>query len=102
MGTVLRDAILADIDPPGVETSDLRLDGGQIVARGPLVAAQPGDEVIDCDGVVVLPGFVNGHTHLYSSLAVGMPPPSRAPRNFLEVLQFIWCSFELFIGQLEN
>src|SRR5438552_1164716 len=90
IATVLQNAILVDIDPPNVETGDLRMDGGRIVERGPLVRVQPGDDVIDCKGVVVLPGLVNGHTHLYSSLAVGMPPPPRTPRSFLEILQFVW------------
>ena len=37
-----------------------------------------------------MPGLVNGHTHLYSALAAGMPAPPRPPRNFHEILQFIW------------
>jgi cytosine/adenosine deaminase-related metal-dependent hydrolase len=32
---------------------------------------------------VLMPGFVNGHTHLYSALAAGMPPP-KSPTNFHE------------------
>ena len=35
-----------------------------------------------------MPGLVNGHTHLYSTLAAGMPAP-RQPKNFHEILQFI-------------
>ncbi len=49
-----------------------------------------GDEVIDCGGAVVMPGMVNGHTHLYSALAVGMPSPPKQPKNFLEILQLVW------------
>jgi putative selenium metabolism protein SsnA len=37
-----------------------------------------------------LPGFVCAHTHLYSSLARGMPPPAEAPRNFVEILERVW------------
>ena len=51
---------------------------------------QPGDEIVDCGGAVLMPGLVNGHTHLYSALAAGMPAPPRPPRNFHEILQFIW------------
>jgi len=37
-----------------------------------------------------MPGLVNGHTHLYSALAAGMPAPPQTPKNFHEILQFIW------------
>lgn len=90
MGIVLKNALLADLDPPRVEVGELRIDGDRITARREQVAPQAGDEVVDCGGAVVLPGMVNGHTHLYSALAVGMPPPPRIPRNFLEILQLIW------------
>lgn len=37
------------------------------------------------------PGFVNAHTHVYSGLApFGMPVPSAAPANFVEILERIW------------
>ncbi|HTQ41074.1 MAG TPA: amidohydrolase family protein [Pirellulales bacterium] len=89
MPLVLQNAVLCDIDPPRVEAGNLRIDGGKIVARGN-VKPSAGDEVIDCGGAVLLPGLVNGHTHLYSALAVGMPAPPRAPKNFLEILQLVW------------
>jgi len=90
MGIVLDNAILADIDPPRVELGSLWIDGGRIVERGKSASRETGDEVVDCGGAVVLPGLVNGHTHLYSALAVGMPPPPRPPENFQEILQLIW------------
>lgn len=90
MAILLRDALLCDYDPPAVERADLRIAEGRIVARGARLRREPGDECIDCGGAVVLPGLVNGHTHLYSALAVGMPPPSHAPRNFREILERIW------------
>jgi len=35
--------------------------------------------------------MINAHTHLYSALIpCGVPPPERAPRNFLETLETIW------------
>ena len=89
MSIVLHNAILVDLDPPGVESGGLYIEGERIVARGS-VTSLAADESIDCGGAVVLPGLVNGHTHLYSALAVGMPPPPRVPRNFLEILQLVW------------
>lgn len=39
---------------------------------------------------LTLPGFVCAHTHLYSSLARGMPQPAEPPRTFVEILERIW------------
>jgi putative selenium metabolism protein SsnA len=37
-----------------------------------------------------MPGLVNSHTHLYSSLSRGMPAPTSPPKNFPEILHKIW------------
>ena len=63
---------------------------GRLLRVGADVVAAPGDEIVDCGGAVLMPGLVNGHTHLYSALAAGMPAPPRPPRNFHEILKFIW------------
>ncbi len=90
MATFFQNASLVQLDPPSVESGNLRVADGLIVGVGKNVSAAPGDEVVECDGAVLMPGFVNGHTHLYSALAAGMPVPLRQPRNFYEILQFIW------------
>jgi putative selenium metabolism protein SsnA len=90
MPTFFRDALLVQLDPPWVERGNLRVAGDQIVAVSEAAVAAPGDEIVDCAGAVLMPGLVNGHTHLYSALAAGMPAPPRQPRNFHEILQFIW------------
>ncbi|HEX3598597.1 MAG TPA: amidohydrolase family protein [Lacipirellulaceae bacterium] len=90
MATFFHNTLLVQLDPPRVEAGNLRAADGVIAAVGPEVATQSGDEAVDCDGAVLMPGLVNGHTHLYSALAAGMPAPPRQPRNFLEILQLIW------------
>jgi putative selenium metabolism protein SsnA len=90
MSTVFRNATLVELDPPRVERGDLRQQDGRIVAIGHGVAAESHDETVDCDGAVLMPGLVNGHTHLYSALAVGMPAPPKAPSNFHEILRYVW------------
>jgi putative selenium metabolism protein SsnA len=90
MATFFRDALLVQLDPPRVEVGNLRVADGRIAAVGTKALAASGDEVVDCAGAVLMPGLVNGHTHLYSALAPGMPPPPRTPRDFHEILQFIW------------
>ena len=90
MATFFRNATLVQLDPPSVESGNLRQENGVVTAVGAGAKPQAGDEVIECGGAVLMPGLVNGHTHLYSALAAGMPPPPRAPSNFHEILRFIW------------
>lgn len=90
MSIALTNAMLLDYDPPRIRNGGLVLNGATIAAAGPDVASTGDHELIDCGGAVVMPGLVNGHTHLYSALATGMPPPPRAPRNFHEILELIW------------
>jgi putative selenium metabolism protein SsnA len=72
--------------------ADLVVDGDHIVsvAGSPAPADDARIESIDCTGRLVLPGLALGHTHLYSALALGMPPPSTAPRDFPEILARVW------------
>jgi 5-methylthioadenosine/S-adenosylhomocysteine deaminase len=53
------------------ETVGLRCEGGTIVAIGPEVAAQPGEETIDAAGAPLVPALVNGHTHAAMTLFRG-------------------------------
>jgi cytosine/adenosine deaminase-related metal-dependent hydrolase len=50
--------------------------------------------VIDCRGKYITKAFANGHHHAYSALATGMPSPAITPRNFREILQFIWWNLD--------
>jgi putative selenium metabolism protein SsnA len=90
MATFFRDALLAQLSPAKVEAGNLRVAEGRIAELGQNAKSQPGDEIVECSGAVLLPGLVNGHTHLYSALAAGMPAPTKQPRNFHEILQYIW------------
>ena len=87
---LLQDATVATLDPPRVERASLRIEGERILERGPALAPAEGEEVLDLEGALVLPGFVNAHTHLYSALARGMPGPGEPPRTFVEILEKVW------------
>jgi len=87
---LLRNATVATLDPPRVEKASLRIDGERIAERGPSLVPAAGEEVLDLEGALVLPGLVNAHTHLYSALARGMPGPAEPPRTFVEILERVW------------
>ncbi|MBZ5620941.1 MAG: putative aminohydrolase SsnA [Acidobacteriia bacterium] len=50
----------------------------------------PQSEVVDAHGKLMMPALINGHTHLYSTLARGISLPGRPPRNFKEILKKLW------------
>jgi putative selenium metabolism protein SsnA len=87
---LLKGATLVALDPLAAGQADLRLSEGRVVERAAALEASPGEEVVGLAGTVVLPGLVNAHTHLYSALARGMPPPAEAPRTFVEILERVW------------
>ena len=78
-------------DPPlrytGVRiTDDLITD----VAENELLKSKyPDDEVVDAPGMILAPGFVNAHTHIYGVLAHGIPL-DRAPSGFWPFLEEFW------------
>ena len=90
MSTLLKNCFLLTLDPPSAGKGDLRIEGGAIAASGESLTVLEGDEVVDLEGKIVIPGMVCAHTHLYSSLARGMDRPKRRPKNFLEILRRIW------------
>ena len=57
-------------------------------------SALPNDEVIDCTGKYVTKSFACGHHHVYSALARGMNAPKKQPRNFYEILKYIWWTLD--------
>lgn len=47
----------------GDHVDDIRIRDGVIIARGPLTA-EVGEQIIDAEGLIALPGLVDLHTHL--------------------------------------
>ncbi|MHA2053305.1 MAG: amidohydrolase family protein [Candidatus Hodarchaeales archaeon] len=48
------------------------------------------DTEIDCKDIVIFPGFICAHTHLYSALLRGAPMNISPPTDFTQNLQRIW------------
>lgn len=47
----------------GVAYADLGVEGSKIARLCARIDPQPGDEVLDATGLLVFPGFIDGHTH---------------------------------------
>lgn len=89
-GTLLRNALCTSFDGRPPLYGDVRVEGDLIAAVGQHLSAETGDSVEDLHGALLMPGLVCAHTHLYSSLSRGMPPPATAPESFPEILASIW------------
>ncbi len=64
MGSLLiRDALVIDGTGRPPFPADVAVDGGVITQLGRRLARSPGSGVIDADGLVLAPGFVDLHTH---------------------------------------
>jgi 5-methylthioadenosine/S-adenosylhomocysteine deaminase len=69
------------------QTVGVRCEGGVISAIGPDVEPQSGDEVIDGDGMALMAGLVNAHTHAAMTLFRGYADD----RPLMEWLtEYIW------------
>ena len=58
-----------------VRNASVLIDDGRIAAigdPGELAAAHPDAEVVDCSGIVLMPGFANCHNHVYEILCRGL------------------------------
>ncbi len=53
---------------------------------------------IDLENKLIIPGFVTGHTHLYSTFARGMSNEFN-PKNFLEILKQLWWKLDHFLDR---
>jgi 5-methylthioadenosine/S-adenosylhomocysteine deaminase len=70
--TLLTNGYLVTVDPARrvIERGWIAIEGDRIAALGSMddLPDHPGAEVLDLSGLLVLPGFVNGHNHHWASL----------------------------------
>jgi len=92
---LLAGGVIADGEELFLSDGGLLIREGKIAAVGPSgqVRAQArrlaGCETLELKGRLVLPGLLNPHHHLYSSLAVGLAPREPAG-TFLQLLESHW------------
>ncbi|MFA5524478.1 MAG: cytosine deaminase [Tissierellales bacterium] len=55
------------------EKTDILVKDGKFEKIAPNITPAPGEEVIDCNGCMVLPQFIESHVHLDATLTAGDP-----------------------------
>ncbi len=50
--------------------------------------------VLDVSGKIVTQSFACGHHHAYSALARGMDAPPKIPKNFYQILKYVWWNLD--------
>ena len=80
---VIRNAYVMTMEPgqPDIPNGDIHIDNGAIVDVGTGLAA-PGAQVIDGRGFIVLPGLIDTHWHMWTTLLRNMSGDDRAHGYF--------------------
>ena len=89
--------ITRDAERPYMEDGAVVCDGEIIKEIGTGEEMQkkyPGAEFIDARGGIIMPGFINAHTHIYSGLARGLAIDGFDPTNFYEILDGMWWNID--------
>lgn len=85
--------ITQDKDRPYIEDGAVVIEGNKIIAVDTtenILAKYKEEDIIDVDGKVIMPGFINTHHHIYSAFARGMALSGKPNENFLEILENLW------------
>jgi putative selenium metabolism protein SsnA len=95
---VIRNATVVSDPLSGAFTPNCNviIEGGEIVSvsRDAPGRASRGATRLDGSGMLLLPGLIDAHTHLYASLTLGMPGKGKPPRSFPEVLRRVWWKWD--------
>ncbi len=89
--------ITRDSAMPYLENGGVAVEGAKILEVGEtaaLKAKYPQAEFIDAKGMVIMPAFINAHSHIYSGLARGLSINGHNPTNFFEVLDGMWWNID--------
>jgi putative selenium metabolism protein SsnA len=68
-----------------------RGDEIEMLGSDSALAKAAGDaQVVDAQGRLIAPGFINAHMHLYSTLSRGMALKDEPPADFNQILERLW------------
>jgi cytosine/adenosine deaminase-related metal-dependent hydrolase len=84
--TLIRGGTVLSVDPEigNLPRGDVLIEDGAIAAVQPAINADA--EVIDADGFIVIPGFVDTHRHTWEAAIRGCAPDATLDDYFVEVL----------------
>jgi 5-methylthioadenosine/S-adenosylhomocysteine deaminase len=84
--TLIRGGTVLSVDPAigDLPRGDVLIEDGAIVAVQPTIDADA--EVIDADGFIVIPGFVDTHRHTWEAAIRGSAPNATLDDYFVEIL----------------
>ena len=89
--------ITRDPDCPYFSDGAVLVEGRTIKAvgqRAELEATWPEAQRIDARGRLIMPAFINVHSHIYSGLARGLSIKGFNPTNFSEILNGMWWAID--------
>ena len=89
--------ISRDPEHPYLEQGAVVTEGDRIREVGDYAALKqkyPEAELVDARGGVIMPAFINVHSHIYSALARGLSINGYDPTNFLEILEGLWWTID--------
>lgn len=92
---LIANGMLFTRDPqrPYIPDGGVVTDGAVIKEVGTsaeLKAKYPQAQFVDAQGQLIMPAFINAHTHIYSGLARGLSINGYNPTNFYEILDGMW------------
>lgn len=94
--------VTRDRDNQYIENGGVLIDGTNIKEVGAYMELKEkykDAELLDVRGKVIMPGYINAHSHIYSAFARGLNIPGNHPSNFLEILQGTWWHIDRHLSQ---
>lgn len=98
--TLFTNVNLLDGENPARQGTTVVVENDRITATGKNVPVQPSDNVVDLDGLTLMPGMVSGHFHAAYSQHVAMdaPPTEKAYRAAANARTALECGFTTVVG----
>lgn len=85
--------VTRDSENPYIENGGVLIDGTYIKEVGEyaiLKEKYKDAQLLDVRSKVIMPGYINAHSHIYSAFARGLNIQGNHPTNFLEILEGTW------------